>query len=734
MPHPLSLPYNGTPAARPVRKAMGLPETARLPEKGRCTPSSSDSLPMKRLVRLPLALLAFAAACGESAPTTPSTAITLTPRGPSFDDIANTVDATIDATIESMALQVGGPAGSTTLIVQPRNGDGDNGCNFQGTTEALTVSVASSNVAVATVSPASVTFTSCSDTKTLTVTPVAQGTAAISLTQTANNTGGTFNLAPATFTVNVTAATPTNTAPTANVGGPYSVDEGSPITLNLSGSDPDVGDVLQYSWNLGDGTTGSGTTPPSSHTYVDNAASGTTYTISLTVTDSKGASDTKLTTVAVANVVPTVNAGPDVANVNKKVAYTLGGASFSDPGADSPWAYVVDWGDGTANTTGTASTVGALSGITHSYATSGAYTVTVTVTDKDGASGSDTKLVTVINRAPVITSMGGPYATPENGSVTFAANVSDPDGDDLTYAWNFGDGGTSTAASPSHQYKDDDADDSYTATLIVTDVENASSSQSSVAVTVTNVNPVISGIVVPTAPIPAGQEVTVAATYTDVGTLDTHSGTIIWDIDALSGSTFATPTAATSVSGGTATFKRVLPAGVYTVKVTLLDDDGGTAVSTATSYIVVFDATGGFVTGGGWIDSPEGALTGSTAVGKANFGFNAKYQRGASVPTGNTEFQFHAGALDFKSTSFEWLVVAGARAQFKGVGRIKGQVGEFQFLLTAVDAAIAGGGTADKFRIKITGATGVVYDNGLGANDDSDSGSALKGGNISIKP
>jgi hypothetical protein len=72
---------------------------------------------------------------------------------------------------------------------------------------------------VATVSPSSVTFNACGDLKTLTVTPQSVGSATISLTQTANSTDGTFNLAPATFTVNVSAAAPANTAPKVTVDG-----------------------------------------------------------------------------------------------------------------------------------------------------------------------------------------------------------------------------------------------------------------------------------------------------------------------------------------------------------------------------------------------------------------------------------------------------------------------------------------------------------------------------------
>ncbi|HEU4565162.1 MAG TPA: PxKF domain-containing protein, partial [Gemmatimonadaceae bacterium] len=146
---------------------------------------------------------------------------------PNFDDIGNQLDGTLDAVAEVMPLTLGGPNGTTTLYVSPTNGDGKNGCNLTGST-TLVVSVASSNTLVAMVSLSSVTFTSCGDTKTLTVTPVGQGSATISLSLVSNSTGGTFQLGTATFTVNV--APPPNTAPSlsiAGVTGGASYDKGS---------------------------------------------------------------------------------------------------------------------------------------------------------------------------------------------------------------------------------------------------------------------------------------------------------------------------------------------------------------------------------------------------------------------------------------------------------------------------------------------------------------------------
>jgi hypothetical protein len=96
-------------------------------------------------------------------------------------------------------------------------------------------------------------------------------------------------------------------------------------------------------------------------------------------------------------------------------------------------------------------------------------------------------------------------------------------------------------------------------------------------------------------------------------------------------------------------------------------------------------------------------------TGKATFGFVSKYKRGATVPDGNTEFQFKAGNLNFSSTSYQWLVVnqAGTNAQFKGYGTING-AGNYGFMLSATDSS------PDTFRIQIWDAETevVVYDNG----------------------
>jgi hypothetical protein len=163
------------------------------------------------------------------------------------------------------------------------------------------------------------------------------------------------------------------------------------------------------------------------------------------------------------------------------------------------------------------------------------------------------------------------------------------------------------------------------------------------------------------------------------------------------------------------------------------EDAAGNRSSEDAILLAVYDPSGGFVTGGGWINSPAGAYAADpTLAGKATFGFVAKYQKGANVPVGNTEFQFHVANFRFKSTVYEWLVVAGAKAQFKGSGTVNG-AGDYGFMLTAIDGQVNGGGV-DKFRIKIwdksTGA--IVYDNQMGESDTADPVTAVMGGSIVI--
>ncbi len=236
----------------------------------------------------------------------------------------------------------------------------------------------------------------------------------------------------------------------------------------------------------------------------------------------------------------------------------------------------------------------------------------------------------------------------------------------------------------------------------------------------------------PIDPQPVNTAITANADFSDAGLDDTHTAEWDWGDGVVTQGTVAQGSGSGTVSDSHV----YTAAGVYTARLTVSDSDGDMSTSTF-QYFVVYDPNAGFVTGGGWIDSPAGAYVADpTLTGKAGFGFVAKYKKGTTVPDGQTQFEFKTGDLKFHSTSYEWLVVAGANAKFKGEGTINGQ-GQYGFMLTATDGQAKGGGKTDTFRIKIWDKTGgvdggVVYDNKFGTADDSNAGTALGGGSIVV--
>ena len=324
-----------------------------------------------------------------------------------------------------------------------------------------------------------------------------------------------------------------------------------------------------------------------------------------------------------------------------------------------------------------------------------------------------------VNRPPSANA-GGPYTVDEGDSAVVAASGSDPEGGALTFAWDLDSNGTFETPSQSVTFSAAGLDGSSSHTIAVQAADSGGLSATDQAtVNVLNVAPTVGAITAPVSPAQVNTTINTSASFIDPGTLDTH--TAVWEW----GDNSTSPGTVNETNGsGTATGSHTYTTpGVYTVKVTVTDDDGDSGESIF-QFVVVFDPEGGFVTGGGWINSPAGAyMADPTLTGRANFGFVSKYKKGATVPTGVTEFQFQLADLNFHSDTYDWLVVAGVRAQHKGIGTINGS-GEYKFLLTAIDADIntRDSITVDRFRIKIwwedvDGTEHVVYDNGLGAED-----------------
>jgi len=338
-------------------------------------------------------------------------------------------------------------------------------------------------------------------------------------------------------------------------------------------------------------------------------------------------------------------------------------------------------------------------------------------------------VLSTLNNQPPIADAGGPYMADEGILLMLSASgSSDPDGDALSYAWDLdGDGEYDDATGVTAEVTFPD-DGTYGVGLKVSDPLGAEDTASA-TITVSNVVPTVGDISAPIDPVQVGTLITVNAPFSDPGQ-DAWTASWNWG----DGSTSEGPISGFEVHG---THSYDTP-GVYTLTLTVEDDDGG--VGTASfQFVVVYDPEGGFVTGGGWIWSPAGALADDPWLeGKATFGFVSKYKRGASVPSGQTDFHFRLADLHFHSDTYEWLVVAGARAQFKGVGTINGE-GEYRFVLTAIDADLNANDAheVDRFRIRIWqedefGNETVVYDNQPGEDLESEATTELGGGSIVI--
>jgi PKD repeat protein len=208
-----------------------------------------------------------------------------------------------------------------------------------------------------------------------------------------------------------------------------------------------------------------------------------------------------------------------------------------------------DFGDG-STATGTLTP-------THIYGDNGIYTVILTITDDDGGVGSDSLIINVDNTAPIVI-IGNDQVVNEGDLVSFNGDFLDPgDLDTHIIEWDFGDGSIATGIlTPTHTYGDNGI---FIVNLTVTDDDGGVSSDSLI-ITVNNVVPIV--VAGDNQIINEGDLVSFNGDFYDPGDLDTHI--IEWDFG--DGST----------ATGTLTPSHLyVENGIYTVILTITDDDGG---------------------------------------------------------------------------------------------------------------------------------------------------------------
>jgi PKD repeat protein len=314
----------------------------------------------------------------------------------------------------------------------------------------------------------------------------------------------------------------------------------------------------------------------------------------------------------------------------------------------------------------------------------------------------------------------------EGSSVVFTdLSTSYPDSI-VGWSWDFAGLDVSSLQNPSFIFDDDGV---YSVCLTVVDDDGTTNTISN-DITILNVAPTIESITGPIEPIQVGIPISITGIFSDPGLLDKHYWEINWgDTNIDNSFTHIEVPENTITQSHTYT-----EPGIYTITLKVEDDDGEYDIKTYDQYIVIYDPKGGFVTGGGWIYSEPGAYTPDPNLeGKANFGFVSKYKKGQTIPTGNTEFQFKAGNMNFHSSSYQWLVIAGSKAMFKGEGTING-AGNYGFMLYAIDEKLTPSTDVDLFRIKIWDKNdndAIIYDNQPG-DINSDPSTLLGGGQIVI--
>jgi PKD repeat protein len=240
--------------------------------------------------------------------------------------------------------------------------------------------------------------------------------------------------------------------------GPYS------FYFSNQSYDPAGASMTAY-WEFGDGGTSADWSP--SHQFPGEG----TYMVSLTVTTSDGRTASTQREVIVTALPPLVADFGYWTDYYSDGQWWIRFDNYSyDPSCYWCWGLSASWdfGDGATSTDWSPS---------HQYPPGGTYTVSLTVTSSDGRTASTERQVTVPDVPPPPNASFNPYpGDPSIYDIVYFENFSYDPGCywcGMSAVWDLGDGTTSTAWTPSHQYA---ADGDYTVSLTVTTADGRTGS------------------------------------------------------------------------------------------------------------------------------------------------------------------------------------------------------------------------------------------------------------------
>jgi PKD repeat protein len=320
-------------------------------------------------------------------------------------------------------------------------------------------------------------------------------------------------------------------------------------------------------------------------------------------------------------------------------------------------------------------------------------------------------------------------------SVTAAGSATDPAGaaDTVMYSWQVFDAGTAVANGTGADFAFvPAATGTYDIVLTVADEDGGSASVDR-SIIIDHVAPAVDPVVTPPAPVAAGSPspVTVTGAFADADAGEVH--TVVWNWGDGDTTTQIVQSGDPTALSASHFYQK---AGAYAITLTVTDDRGGSATVKADT-VIVYDPSAGYVTGAGWLASPAGAVAADPqATGRAYFRLGARYPKKGTSPVGNTRFRVQAAGFRFRSTGFDWLLVDGDRAEYRGTGKLNGK-GDYGIRIVAIDGRRPGVPGVDRLQVTIWDkATGqVVYDSQAGSapgltNDDAPA--SIGGGAIRI--
>ena len=240
--------------------------------------------------------------------------------------------------------------------------------------------------------------------------------------------------ATARDSVNVIVTAVPNSLPTADAGPDQTVDDRVVVTLAGSGSDSD-GTIASYLWEQTAGTTVTLNDNTVDRPTFTSPESADILTFRLTVTDDEGGTGTDtvhITVNFVPNVDPVANAGTD------QTVYVSTAVSLAGSGSDSDGSIVSYLWEQTAGDTVSLSSTTTQNPSFTAPSTPQTLTFSLTVTDNEGGTHSDTVNVTVqfVPNIPPTANAGSNQTVITNTTVNLSGSGSDSDGSVASYAWS----------------------------------------------------------------------------------------------------------------------------------------------------------------------------------------------------------------------------------------------------------------------------------------------------------